>query len=72
MLHAVCVMSNHRYGVVTDPDARMPEFLEMIGIPNVFFDDEGELPASATLEFARPRIFAALSDPRRAGTPVHE
>lgn len=28
VLHAVCVMSNHWHGVVTDPDARLPEFLE--------------------------------------------
>jgi REP element-mobilizing transposase RayT len=29
LLHAVCVMSNHWHGVVTDPDARLPEFLEI-------------------------------------------
>ena len=28
LLHAVCVMSNHWHGVVTDPFARLPEFLE--------------------------------------------
>ena len=28
ILHAVCVMSNHWHGVVTDPEARMPEFTE--------------------------------------------
>ena len=28
ILHAVCVMSNHWHGVVTDPDARLPEFTE--------------------------------------------
>lgn len=28
LLHAVCFMSNHWHGVVTDPDARLPEFLE--------------------------------------------
>lgn len=27
-LHAYCFMSNHWHGVVTDPDARLPEFLE--------------------------------------------
>jgi REP element-mobilizing transposase RayT len=27
-LHAVCFMSNHWHGVVTDPQARLPEFLE--------------------------------------------
>lgn len=27
-LHAVCFMSNHWHGVVTDPFARLPEFLE--------------------------------------------
>lgn len=27
-IHAVCVMSNHWHGVVTDPHARLPEFLE--------------------------------------------
>ncbi len=27
-LHAVCVMSNHWHAVVSDPDARLPEFLE--------------------------------------------
>jgi putative transposase len=29
VLHAVCVMSNHWHGVLTDPDARLPEFLEI-------------------------------------------
>jgi REP element-mobilizing transposase RayT len=29
LLHAVCVMSNHWHGVVTDPQARLPEFLEI-------------------------------------------
>jgi len=28
LLHAVCFMSNHWHGVVTDPHARLPEFLE--------------------------------------------
>ena len=28
VLHAVCVMSNHWHGVLTDPDARLPQFLE--------------------------------------------
>jgi len=28
VLHAVCVMSNHWHGVVTDPEARLPEFIE--------------------------------------------
>jgi len=28
ILHAVCVMSNHWHGVVTDPEARLPEFAE--------------------------------------------
>ena len=28
-LHAVCFMSNHWHGVLTDPDARLPEFLEI-------------------------------------------
>jgi putative transposase len=28
MLHAVCFMSNHWHGVVSDPFARLPEFLE--------------------------------------------
>jgi REP element-mobilizing transposase RayT len=27
-LHAACFMSNHWHGVVTDPEARLPEFLE--------------------------------------------
>jgi REP-associated tyrosine transposase len=27
-IHAVCVMSNHWHGVVTDPEGRLPEFLE--------------------------------------------
>jgi putative transposase len=29
LLHAVCVMSNHWHGVLTDPEARLPEFLEI-------------------------------------------
>lgn len=28
ILHAFCVMSNHWHGVVTDPEARLPEFIE--------------------------------------------
>jgi putative transposase len=28
IVHAVCVMSNHWHGVVTDPEARLPEFTE--------------------------------------------
>jgi REP element-mobilizing transposase RayT len=28
LIHAVCFMSNHWHGVVTDPFARLPEFLE--------------------------------------------
>ena len=28
LIHAVCFMSNHWHGVVTDPSARLPEFLE--------------------------------------------
>ncbi len=28
LLHAVCFLSNHWHGVVTDPAARLPEFLE--------------------------------------------
>src|SRR3954451_2803905 len=28
ILHAVCVMSNHWHGVVTDPEERLPEFTE--------------------------------------------
>ncbi len=29
VVHAVCVMSNHWHGVVSDPEARLPEFLEV-------------------------------------------
>lgn len=29
LLHTVCVMSNHWHGVLTDPEARLPEFLEI-------------------------------------------
>lgn len=133
-LHAVCVMSNHWHGVVTDPEARLPEFLEIfhklvakvqnaslercenlwssdktsvvllvsesdvlekmaytlanptvaglvrspedwpgvisrgfgerrsVDMPDLFFDDEGELPDDLVLEFVRPPIFATLSD----------
>jgi putative transposase len=28
LIHAMCFMSNHWHGVVTDPDARLPQFLE--------------------------------------------
>ena len=28
LLHGVCFMSNHWHGVVTDPEGRLPEFLE--------------------------------------------
>ena len=134
LLHAVCVMSNHWHGVVTDPEARLPEFLEIfhkllakaqnasldrcenfwssgkasavllvseqdvldkmaytlanptaaglvkaptewpgvmsrqfgehreIEMPDIFFDEDGALPDSVTLEFTRPPILASLSD----------
>ena len=134
LLHAVCVMSNHWHGVLTDPEARLPEFLEIfhklvakaqntslgrwenlwssdktsmvllvsasdvlekmaytlanptaaglvkspdewpgvisrrfgelrnIEMPDLFFDDEGELPEDLALEFVRPPIFPTLSD----------
>jgi len=134
LLHAVCVMSNHWHGVVTDPDARLPQFLEVfhkllakaqnasfercenlwssdktsmvllvseqdvldkmaytlanptaaglvrapsewpgvmsrdfrecreIEMPDMFFDEDGELPDSVTLEFTRPPILRSLSD----------
>jgi putative transposase len=29
LIHAVCFMSNHWHGVLTDPQARLPEFLEI-------------------------------------------
>jgi REP element-mobilizing transposase RayT len=28
-LHTVCFMSNHWHGLLTDPEARLPEFLEI-------------------------------------------
>jgi hypothetical protein len=127
-------MSNHWHGVVTDPEARLPEFLEIfhrlvakvqnatldrcenlwssdkssvvllvsesdvlekmaytianptvaglvkspedwpgviserfgktreIEMPDLFFDEEGELPDSVPLEFVRPPIFGMLND----------
>jgi len=30
LLHAICVMSNHYHAVVTDPDARLPDFLHYV------------------------------------------
>ena len=132
MVHAVCFMSNHWHGVITDPFARLPEFLEYfhrllaraqncalgrwenlwssdktsvvllvsdedvldkmaytianptaaglvraptewpgvvttrigerftIEMPDVFFDPDGDLPASAALELARPPIYPQL------------
>jgi len=132
LLHAVCVMSNHWHGVVTDPFARLPEFLEhfhrllakaqnaslgrwenlwssdktsvvllvsdddvlekmaytianptaaglvrsprewpgvittrigercTVDMPEVFFDPEGSLPESVTLELTRPPIYPHL------------
>jgi hypothetical protein len=132
LLHAVCVMSNHWHGVVTDPLARLPEFLEhfhrllakaqnaslgrwenlwssdktsvvllvsdddvlkkmaytianptaaglvrsprewpgvitarigercTVEMPDLFFDPEGSLPASVSLEFTRPPIYPQL------------
>jgi REP element-mobilizing transposase RayT len=134
ILHAVCVMSNHWHGVVTDPEARLPEFTECFHkllaksqnayldrwenlwssdktslvllsseqdvlekmaytlanptsaglvsspedwpgvisgpfadeyeaeMPDAFFDEDGDLPESVELQFARPQIFAELSD----------
>src|SRR5687767_14986156 len=132
LVHAVCIMSNHWHGVVTDPLARLPEFLEhfhrllaraqnaslgrwenlwssdktsvvllvsdqdvlekmaytmanptaaglvrsprqwpgvittrvgercTVDMPDVFFDPEGALPASISLEFTRPPIYPQL------------
>ncbi|HET7542665.1 MAG TPA: hypothetical protein VFK05_22495 [Polyangiaceae bacterium] len=134
ILHAVCVMSNHWHGVVTDPEARLPEFTEcfhkllakaqnasldrwenmwssdktslvlltseqdmlekmaytlanptaaglvkapeewpgvisgrfgeayLTEMPDTFFDEDGELPETAELQFVRPQIFASLTD----------
>ena len=134
LLHAVCFMSNHWHGVVTDPEARLPEFLERfhrslakaqnaslgrwenlwssdktsvvllvseedvldkmaytvanptlaglvhsphewpgvisqrlnesepVEMPDVFFDENGELPDEVRLEITRPAIFPELSD----------
>jgi REP element-mobilizing transposase RayT len=134
LIHAACFMSNHWHGVVTDPEARLPEFLERfhrlvakaqnaslgrwenfwssgktsevllvsdadvlekmaytianptvaglvrsphewpgvishrfgqhesVEMPDVFFDDEGELPDEVCLEFVRPAIFPGLDD----------
>lgn len=133
-MHAVCFMSNHWHGVVSDPDGRLPEFLREVNaliasalnivldrsealwsskkpsvvrlmteadvldkmayvivnptraglvkspsewpgvithhlgesqeveMPDVFFDEDGELDDSAVLTFARPCIFSDLSD----------
>jgi len=134
LLHAVCFMSNHWHGVVTDVEGRLPEFLahfhrlvakaqnaslgrwenfwssdktsavllvsdsdvldkmayvianptvtglvrsphewpgvishhfgeqREVEMPDVFFDEDGELPDETTLRFVRPEIFPALSD----------
>ena len=134
ILHAICVMSNHWHGVVTDPEARLPEFTEHFHkllakaqnaslerwenlwssdktslvlltseqdvlekmaytlanptaaglvrspdqwpgvisgsfgrevpaeMPAAFFDEDGDLPEDVELQFARPQIFASLSD----------
>jgi putative transposase len=130
------VISNHWHGVVTDPEARLPEFLKIfhkllaraqnaslgrwenlwlsdktslvllvsdsdvlekmaytlanptvaglvkspeewpgvishrfgqrheVGMPDTFFDDQGELSESVTLEFRRPHVLSSLSDPQ--------
>ncbi len=132
LLHAVCFMSNHWHGVVTDPMAKLPEFLEhfhrlvakaqnaslgrsenlwssdkpsvvllvsehdildkmaytmanptaaglvrsprhwpgvvttrlserrVVNMPDVFFDPDGGLPGSITLQLTRPPVFAHL------------
>jgi hypothetical protein len=134
LLHAVCFMSNHWHGVVSDPFARLPEFLErfhrlvaraqnaslgrwenlwssdkpsvvhlvsdqdilekiaytianptaaglvhspdqwpgvitrrlieqrVIAMPDTFFNPNGSLPESVTLETTRPPIYPQLSD----------
>jgi len=134
LIHAACFMSNHWHGVVTDPEARLPEFLERfhrlvakaqnaslgrwenfwssdktsevllvsdqdvlekmaytianptvaglvrsphewpgvishhfgereaIAMPDIFFDEEGELPDDVCLEFVRPQIFPEFGD----------
>jgi putative transposase len=134
MLHAVCVMSNHWHGVVTDPEARLPEFLcifhkllakcqnawlgrwenfwssdkpsviplesdedvidkmayaianpvaaglvkspdewpgvisdrfgvsRSVPMPDVYFDDEGDLPESVELRIVRPPILSGVLD----------
>ena len=139
LLHAVCFMSNHWHGVLSDPFARLPEFLEhfhrllakaqnaslgrwenlwssdktsvvllvsdedvldkiaytianptaaglvrsprdwpgvvttrigercVIDMPDVFFDPDGSLPQSATLEMTRPPIYPQLALTTLAG-----
>jgi putative transposase len=134
VLHAACFMSNHWHGVVTDPEARLPEFLErfhrlvakaqnaslgrwenfwsshktsvvllvddqdvldkmaytlanptiaglvrspsewpgviaspctkprVIGMPDVYFDQDGELEDEVLLRFERPKVFLGLRD----------
>jgi len=133
-LHAACFMSNHWHGVVTDPEALLPEFLERfhrlfakvqnalldraenlwssdkpsvvllvsdqdvlekmaytianptlaglvrspdewpgvishrlnesesVEMPDVFFDEDGELPDEVRLDITRPAIFPELSE----------
>jgi putative transposase len=134
LVHAACFLSNHWHGVVTDPQGRLPEFLErfhrlvakaqnaslgrwenlwssdktsavllvsdadvlekmaytianptaaglvrsphewpgvishrlneseLVEMPDVFFDENGELPDEVRLEFVRPTIFSGMSD----------
>ncbi len=143
LLHAVCFMSNHWHGVVTDPFARLPEFLErfhrlfaraqnaslgrwenlwssdkpsvvtlvsdedvlekmaytlanpsaaglvraprewpgvislrlaertVVERPDAFFDAEGEMPETATLNIVRPPIYQHLDDAQLARHLAH-
>ncbi|HEY1534249.1 MAG TPA: hypothetical protein VGF76_09525 [Polyangiaceae bacterium] len=56
LIHAACFMSNHWHGVVTDPGARLPEFLER------FHRLVAKAQNAVCLEFVRPAIFPESSD----------
>ena len=58
------VRSPHEWPGVISHRLMQSEWVEM---PDVFFDDEGELPDEARLELVRPAIFLGMSDAELSG-----
>ncbi len=79
-LHAVCVMSNHWHAVVSDPEARLPEFLErahrlIAKALNAVFErwenfwssDKPSVVVLATEQAVLDKMAYVIANPTRAG-----